>query len=401
MRILTVSHFFEDHGGGIERVAGQLNRRFANLGNAAVWAASDSDRPPDGIKTVPLACANPIEKFTGLPMPVPWPRALRKLAREVALSDVVVIHDALYVTSIMSMALAKRRGKPVVLIQHIAGIAFSSRILRHAMSLANRLITQPMLRAANIRVFISDTTLKDLLGSPARLSCELIFNGVDRSIFYPAGETNSQPKRVSEIARSPGSRRILFVGRFVEKKGLSILHRLAVRRPDLSFFLAGSGPINPDVWGLANVHNLGICTPTEVADLYRWADVLLLPSVGEGYPLVIQEAMACGLPIICGEPSNRADPDARAWLLGVPVDLNDPQGSSTRFEQALDRRVPSRGERAAMARHASERYDWDAMAQRIVALAKLAAGSRPARVLSVGEGVQGSRNGISSRHKVP
>jgi starch synthase len=33
MRLLTVTHFYEAHGGGIERVAGRLNREFAALGH--------------------------------------------------------------------------------------------------------------------------------------------------------------------------------------------------------------------------------------------------------------------------------------------------------------------------------------------------------------------------------
>ncbi|TGS58647.1 hypothetical protein EN844_30880, partial [Mesorhizobium sp. M3A.F.Ca.ET.201.01.1.1] len=143
-----------DHGGGIERVAGHLCRQFTELGIQAAWAASDADQPPVAeVEAVPLACVNPIEKIVGLPMPLPGARAIRALAREVRRSDAVVVHDALYVTSILALLMAKAYRKRVVLIQHIAGIPFSSRTLRSLMALANIVITRPMLGAVDALVF--------------------------------------------------------------------------------------------------------------------------------------------------------------------------------------------------------------------------------------------------------
>lgn len=368
MRILTVTHFYESHGGGIERVAGQLCRQFIALGVNAPWAASDADPAPDGIETIPLRCLNPIERFTGLPMPIPGWRAFRALAREVRRSDAVVVHDALYVTSILVLLLAKTRGKRVILIQHIAGIPFSSPILRAAMRFANFAVTRPMLRAADERVFISDTVREELLGVPPRLPSTLLFNGVDAAIFHPT-EAPAAPVAVARIGVSPAARRVLFVGRYVEKKGLKIVRALAALRPDLAFILVGSGVIRPGEWDLANVHDLGPQSPEALAGLYRWADLLVLPSVGEGYPLVVQEAMACGLPVVCGAPSDHADPDARRWLRGVDVDLAEPEASAKRCSAAIDGYRPSEAERAEMARYAQRRYDWRAMAERLVTLA--------------------------------
>ncbi len=364
MRILTVSHFYEAHGGGIERVAGHLCRHFARLGAEPVWTASDADpAPQEEVKAVPLACVNPTEKLTGLPMPLPGIKAAMALAREVRRSDAVVMHDALYVTSILAMLLAKLFGKRVVLIQHIAGIPFSSPFLRGLMVLANLAVTRPMLWAADVPVFISDTVRRDLIGTPARPRHKLLFNGVDSAVFRPA----ELHPRETESRRG---REILFVGRYVEKKGLAVVRALAESRPDLTFQLVGSGPIRPADWGLANVQNLGVKSPRELADLYRSAGLLLLPSVGEGYPLVIQEAMACGLPVVCGRPSDRADPDAAAWLRGVNIDLADPEASAHRCAQAIDGLAPSPMERAAMARYALARYDWGAMAKAVLTSAR-------------------------------
>lgn len=371
--ILTISHFYETHGGGIERVAGHLCRQFARQRVTPYWAASASDAlPEDDLKTIALRCIDPLEKLTGLPMPLPGPGAIFALINAVRRSDAVVIHDALYVTSILGMIMAKLHRKPVILIQHIAAIPFRSTLLRLLMQLANSVVTRPMLWAADARVFISDTVRQDLLGTPARYPYKLLFNGVDSAIFYPPAHSENRQNLQAQYHLPPGTRCILFVGRYVEKKGLSVLRALAATRPDCQFLLAGTGPLRPAEWGLSNVHDLGVQTPMALAELYRCADLLLLPAVGEGYPLVIQEAMACGLPVICGTPSHRADPNAVNWLYGVNIDLNDPQHSAQRCSVAIDKYVLPPHEREAMVCYAKEHYSWQTMAQEILKLAQSA-----------------------------
>ena len=371
MNILTISHFYEAHGGGIERVAGQLCRQFARQGATPQWAASASDALPAGdLKIIALRCIDPLEKLTGLPMPLPGPGAIWALQDAVQRSDAVVIHDALYATSILGMIIAKLHGKPVVLIQHIAAIPFRSPALRLLMRLANLAVTRPMLWAADVRIFISDTVRHDLLGTPARYPYKLLFNGVDSAIFYPPTPSEAGRNLPANTHLSPCARRILFVGRYVEKKGLAVLRALAAARPECQFLLVGSGPLRPAEWGLGNVYDLGVQPPAALAELYRGADLLLLPTVGEGYPLVIQEAMASGLPVVCGAPAHRADPEAASWLRGVNIDLSDPQGSAQRCSAAIDSGGLTNREREAMIGYARERYRWQTMAQEILRLAQ-------------------------------
>ncbi|MGE0423014.1 MAG: glycosyltransferase family 4 protein [Reyranellaceae bacterium] len=367
MRFLCVTHFFEGHGGGIERVAGHLNRHIAAAGHEMCWAASAADDAPRDprVETLKLRCVDPLERLTGLPMPLPLPSACGAMRRAVGQADVVVIHDALYITSILARMFAARARKPVILIQHIAAIEFANPFMRGLMRLANRLVTRPMLCRADQVLFISDTVRAAFADVRMKCAARLLFNGVDGAVFHAGADDERLATR--QRHGLPADRRLaVFVGRFVEKKGLRILREVARRSPQIDFAFAGAGPIDPGRWALANVHVLGVQPPTIVADLYRAADLLVLPSVGEGYPLVMQEAMACGLPIVCGAESARADPAASQWLRGVDIDLGDPEGSATRVIAAIEAAGPDGDQRRQMAAYAASAYRWPAMAAAIV-----------------------------------
>ena len=129
--------------------------------------------------------------------------------------------------------------------------------------------------------------------------------------------------------------RALFVGRFVEKKGLHLL-RACADLPGVEWSLAGKGPLSPEGWPepLKNrVLLLGELSPTQVADAMREADLLVLPSRGEGFPLVIQEALACGTPVLVSTDVAQAFPDRDPDCV-IPVDI-DGSDAAERLREAL------------------------------------------------------------------
>ena len=183
------------------------------------------------------------------------------------------------------------------------------------------------------------------------------------------------------LGLSPQARVILFVGRFVEKKGLHALEHVARRRPDLLFAFAGYGPIDPTRWNLPNVQVFAGLTGARLAALYRASDALVLPSAGEGFPLVVQEALACGLPIICGSDSVCADASAAPFLQGIPVDLRQPAATAVLIEVELTTLLAGGStapDQRARAEFAKARYSWARSGARYAdILARLCARTRP------------------------
>lgn len=374
MRILTVSAFFETHGGGIEIVAGALASALAQRGHDSrlTGAAFDAAPMDKSITAVPLPAYDPVERHLGIPMPIPTKKGRHQLALEVAAADAIIIHDSLYVSSILAARTAAKLRKPWVLIQHIGAIPYSSAVMRTTLAAANLFITRNMLHQAMQAVFISDVVRRHFDGVQYRRRPVLMFNGVDKLLFRPA-RPGEKVAAQSEFGLRVGcALRLLFVGRFVEKKGLAALRALAASRPDYELILVGNGPLDPTIWNLKNVRLLGRRSREELARLYRACDALVLPSVGEGFPLVVQEALASGLPVYCGHDSAAADPGATPYLHGISVDPNNPAETAQNLQNAIDANPPSN--RKAAAAYASGRYDWDINAKEIEAMISVARG---------------------------
>lgn len=102
--------------------------------------------------------------------------------------------------------------------------------------------------------------------------------------------------------------KIIYVGRFAWEKDPEILIRamafVAKKHPNWVLEMAGTGPLLAPMKALAKELNLDsnvvfLGNVSQVATLYKSAKVLVLPSVVEGFPNTLIEAMSFGLPCIC------------------------------------------------------------------------------------------------------
>jgi len=189
----------------------------------------------------------------------------------------------------------------------------------------------------------------------------LIPNGVDMTRFTSAERTLHSPPR------------LLFVGRLSPQKNVPLLLRaLAGMSADFETTLVGDGELEDELkqavadLGLRNVSFHGRADGAELVELYRSADVFVLPSEREGMPLVLLEALAMGLPIVATDvPGNRdVVVDGQNGVLVPPEDAH-------RLREALLEvtRDPCQYKLlSARSRQLASKYSWDAIREQFIKL---------------------------------
>ncbi len=373
MRVTLVTHYYPAHRGGVERIAGQLAARLAAAGSVHIrWHASDCDPAPDpkaGVTTIPARSCNFAERRLGFPYPLWSLGALRRLMRDCREADVVHLHDCLYLANIVAYAAARLARRPVLVTQHIGEVPYRSRLLRGVQWLAHRLLGAWVLGGADRVVFESEA-VRVHFGRFVRYRAQpqLVQNGVDTTRFQPAPAEQRRELR-ARLGVQAETPLVLFLGRFVEKKGLPVLHALCERFSSARWLFAGWGPLDPAAWNLPNVSVVRSPGEGEIGALYQAADLLVLPSVGEGFPLSVQEAMACGTPAMVGSETAAGCPQAHDLLLHETTGAPD---TAARWSARLDRLLASRAALEAMrpqvAAFAREHWDWDRCVERYAAL---------------------------------
>lgn len=135
---------------------------------------------------------------------------------------------------------------------------------------------------------------------------------------------------------------LLFVGRLVEKKGVSLLIKalaIAVEKiPSIRLIVAGYGPELPDLKRLAQalaienrVEFLGAVKQTDLVKLYQQCTVFVAPFIEaksgdqEGFPVSIIEAIACETPLLTSTLPVLVDAfgDFSAQLTSNVMDVNE------------------------------------------------------------------------------
>ena len=186
---------------------------------------------------------------------------------------------------------------------------------------------------------------------------------LDKSVFIPNGIDAVTRSESTSFLEKHGIRQggyLLAVGRLTPEKGLEYLVEGANRLPQVTqVVIAGASDHDDDYRKMLQQLDVnkkvvftGFTTGEDLRQLYSHARALVLPSVNEGFPMVMLEAMAYGLPIVCSDiPGTRQ------------VDLPEQDYFTVRDIDALAAAITRQLDASNAPHHYDlESYNWDTIA---------------------------------------
>jgi glycosyltransferase involved in cell wall biosynthesis len=349
LSVVHVSAHYPPYVGGLEKVVESL-ASYRNERALAVRVLTSQDRDPESPQFSDRAF---IERLASIEVAhtTIMPTLPMRLFR---LGDDSIVHlhvaqafapEAVYVAHVA-------RGLPYIAHLHIdVGPSGAAGFLLRAYK---PLVLGRVLRGAQaVIVFTHEQrkTIRSKYGvDPRRIA--VIPNGVDESFFF------TDPRRLHSRPR------LLFVGRLAVQKNIAmLLHALRGISERFDTTIVGSGSLDVELKKLAqtlelkNVRFHGRAHGEDLMELFRQADVFVLPSEREGMPLVLLEAMAMGLPTVATDI-----PGTRDVIMDRETGILVPLDDSNAMQKALldvvsDEEQYSRMSKAAQSR--AKRYSWD------------------------------------------
>ena len=369
---LRIAHLIESDGpGGAERVVAGLATSLQAAGSENVvflpadgegWLARELEGSGVAIeyfkidRPLSLACARGLV------------RAFRRHRFDVA-------HSHEFSMAIYGGWAAWCTGVPHVITMH-GGRYYNDRLRRR---LAMRAAIAASDRVVAVSESLADAISNDL--GVARSKVAMLSNGVRHAELGVA--TLRQ-----ELSLSPDDRLVVAVGNLYPVKGhlhaIDALARLADRHPSVHLAISGRGELEGALLARAReqglerrVHLLGL--RSDVPAVLAAADLFVLPSLSEGLPLALLEAMFAGCPIVATDVGQVRVALANGTA-GILVEPGNPKALAAGLDRLLSDPAEARRLGAVAALHAAGEYDLSRMVQRYAGVYRDAMRGRGVRV---------------------
>jgi glycosyltransferase involved in cell wall biosynthesis len=358
MRIGVTTHNYPPHVGGLEIIVQELVKGFASHHEVIVvtteWAGSKGVSIDGNVTVHRLPAWHGLER-RGVPYATPLGPGVGSAFRALRTCDVIHAHGCLYATTALA-ALAAGARRPLYITEHVGLVPYSSRVVSTMQRAAWRLIGAPVGRRARRIVTYNGRVqhaLSELFGNSAVV---FVSNGVDLEKFRPL--TAAERERVrDELGLSRSGVFGLFVGRATEKKNLDAV--LDFKSPEYDLLVCGSDRKLPE-----HIRNLGLVPHHRMPEIFSASDFMVHAGVGEGFPVAVQESMACGVPVVLLWDRGYTPAVNREAVLAVDT-VAELAGATQRI--AADR--PFRERLGAAAREfAAAHWRWDLAVEHYVTL---------------------------------
>jgi len=361
MKILrVVSDLYPAVVGGLGLHAHEMSKQQAKLGNDVTVYTSNTDgrliqESKDGYNIIRFKPTLTMGGNSFIPM------LFFKLFRTRNDFDIIHAHSHLFFSTNLC-ALVRRFGSPPLVITNHGLISQTIPMWVHKIYIPT--IAKWTFKSAD-RIICYTENEKSMLKKLGIDSDKVlvIHNGTDTNVFVPS-------------EKEKNNNQILWIGRFTPGKGVEYLidafDILIKEYPNLELLMIGKGYLKESIEQKIRDLDLGknviikeFVPNSELPGIYQSSDVFVLPSLNEGVPRTILEAMSCGMPIVCTELPQLVDVVEGCGLL---VPLRDSQALAESISKIMSDKELAQKLGANGRVKVAENYSWEDTVKKTVQL---------------------------------
>lgn len=249
--------------------------------------------------------------------------------------DVIVISGYASPTAMLAMAYLKLRRIPFFMEVDGGLIRRDSRL--------KFFVKKFLVTLANQWISTGEQTTRFLVhyGAKPERILEYPFSSLYEKDILDAVPSTDEKERLRRELGISEEKVVLSVGQFIHRKGYDVLLRSAAGlEPGIGIYIIGGEPTDEYIrlcqeLDLTNVHFLGFTKKDRLVQYYRASDVFVLPTREDIWGLVINEAMAYGLPIITTDRCVAGLELVEDGVNGFIVPVEDHDSLSCRMNELL------------------------------------------------------------------
>ncbi len=382
MNILIISHFFPPHKGGVETASYNTAKKLVKFGHNIVILTSKNEKTSPKYQKMDGFLVYRFKSFylpeiKGIPQISSFgvmPKAVFKLAKIIRKHQIQIIHaegrlfPITFIASLLNKLVFKR---PIyITAQGRLSIGLTGLIE----FLFDIIITKFLYQKSDKIICVSNSLKKRLISiniDPKKLI--VIPNGVDVSVFNPYNSSTFLDKYI--IKKTP-TKKVIFVGRLDPQKGVEFLIRaiphIISEYNKVHFFILGNGNLELKLKNLVKILKIqsyvsfiNMIPLDKMPEFYASADIFCLPSLHEGFPLSIAEALSMGLIIVASatEGIPEAIIDKKNGFLVETGNVNSLVDKLLRSLRLNKEKVKEMSERNISL--AKNKYSWDFIVKQI------------------------------------